>query len=294
MAFPPSQYSLLDNWYSPETIQTEATTLPLKQSLKRLKTFLRFLGFIHDSPISLCISSLCFLFVGVGAPSVIIIFFYCCSADISACGKYHHKNFELETLFFQASAAAVSLSCFSRSFRKYGLRIFLFVDKYQGDVAEFQFDYIPKIDDFFRLLTVWVLPCLALKMAREIVRVIYVHNESLLQSMMVVFVLLVSWTYTATVYLSGSTMFSLVCNLQVVHFEHYKKLLERNLDVLVYIEEHTRLTYNLSKISHRFRIFLILEFLIVTASQIVTLLETTGNSDTINFLNAADFAVSLH
>lgn len=129
-------------------------------------------------------------------------------------------------------------------------------------------------------------------MAREVVRVIYVHNDSLVQSVMVVLVLLVSWTYSASIYLTGSTLFSLVCSLQVIHFENYKKLLESNLDVLEYIEEHSRLTYNLSKISHRFRIFLILEFLIVTASQIVTLLETTGNNGTINFVNAADFAIS--
>lgn len=129
-------------------------------------------------------------------------------------------------------------------------------------------------------------------MAREIVRAIFIHNDSLIQSVVVVFILLISWTYTATIYLSGSTLFSLVCNLQVVHFENYKKLFERNLDILVYIEEHSRLTYNLSKISHRFRIFLILEFLIVTASQVVTLLETTGNNGTIKFINAADFAVS--
>ncbi|XP_048493540.1 uncharacterized protein LOC104893506 isoform X2 [Beta vulgaris subsp. vulgaris] len=288
-----SNYSPVSDWYDPEsTTQPEPNTLPLKHSLRRLKSFLRFLGFIHDSPLSLSLSSLSFLFLGVAAPSIIIFLFYCGSSDPSACRKYHVKNFELETLLFQAAAAAVSLLCFSRSFRKYGLRIFLFVDKYQGNVAQFQFQYISKIDGFFRSLAVWVLPCLILKMTREIVRIIYVSNDSLVQSIMVVFILLVSWTYTATIYLSGSTLFSLVCNLQVVHFENYKKLLERNLDVLVYIEEHSRLTYNLSKISHRFRIFLILEFLIVTASQIVTLLETTGTNRTINFINAADFAIS--
>ncbi|KNA04308.1 hypothetical protein SOVF_200840 [Spinacia oleracea] len=295
VSLPPSHYSPLEEqWYNPDSAQTETLILPLKHSLRRLKTFLRFLGFIHDSRFSLSLSSFSFLLFGIAAPSLIIVFFYCGSgsASASACRKYHIKGFELETLFFQATAAAVSLLCFSLNFRKYGLRVFLFVDNYQQNVDRFQFEYIPKIDNFFRSLAVWVLPCVILKTAREIVRVIYVHNDSLVQSMMVVFVLLVSWTYTATVYLTGSALFSLVCNLQVIHFEKYKNLLDRNLDVLVYIEEHSRLTFNLSKISHRFRIFLILEFLIVTASQIVTLLETTGNNGTINFINAADFAIS--
>ncbi|XP_021759374.1 uncharacterized protein LOC110724261 [Chenopodium quinoa] len=293
MAVSTSHYSQLQNrYYNRESTPPETSSLPLHFSLRRIELFLRFLGFIHDSRFSLSISSLSFLFFGVGAPSLVIILFYCGSSDAAACRKYHVKSFELETLFFQATAAAVSLLCFSRSFRKYGLRIFLFVDKYHEIGDEFHFEYIPKINDFFRSLAVWVFPCVILKMAREVVRVIYVQNDSLVQSMMVVCVLLVSWTYTATVYLTGSTLFSLVCSLQVIHFENYKKLLERNLNVLVYIEEHSRLTFNLSKISHRFRIFLILEFLIVTASQVVTLLETTGNSGTINFINAADFAIS--
>ncbi|RVW52606.1 hypothetical protein CK203_068906 [Vitis vinifera] len=84
----------------------------------------------------------------------------------------------------------------------------------------------------------------------------------------------------------------LVCNLQVIHYENYGKLLERDLDILVYIEEHIVLTHHLSKISHRFRIFLLLEFLVVTASQFVALFQTTGNRGIINFVNGSDFVVS--
>jgi hypothetical protein len=103
---------------------------------------------------------------------------------------------------------------------------------------------------------------------------------------------MVSWTYSAVIYLSGGALFNLVCNLQVIHFENYGKLLERDLDVSVYIEEHTRLRHHLSKISHRFRIFLLLEFLFVTASLFVSLIETTENRGIINFTNGGNFAVS--
>lgn len=92
--------------------------------------------------------------------------------------------------------------------------------------------------------------------------------------------------------LSASVLFHLVCNLQVIHFNDYGKLLERESDVFVYIEEHIRLRYYLSKISHRFRIYLLLEFLVVTASQFLTLLQTTGYSGTITLINGGDFAVS--
>lgn len=121
---------------------------------------------------------------------------------------------------------------------------------------------------------------------------VYAHNGSWWQSVATLFASLVSWTYLTTIFLSGSALFNLVCNLQIIHFENYGKLLERDLDVSVYIEEHIRLKHNLSKISHRFRIYLVLELLFVTASQLVALLETTGNPDIINFVNGGDFAVS--
>ncbi|GMN56799.1 hypothetical protein TIFTF001_025904 [Ficus carica] len=121
-------------------------------------------------------------------------------------------------------------------------------------------------EGFFRLLAVWVLPCFLLKAAREVFRIGYIDKDS-------------------------CCLFNLVCNLQAIHFENYGKLLEMDLDVSAYIEEHIRLTHHLSKISHRFRIFLLLEFLVVTASQFVALLQTTGNHGIINFINGGDFAV---
>lgn len=92
--------------------------------------------------------------------------------------------------------------------------------------------------------------------------------------------------------LSASLLFHLVCNLQVIHFEDYAKLMERESDILVMIEEHRRLCYHLTKISHRFRIYLILEFVVVTASLFVTLFQTTGYSGKITYINGGDFAVS--
>lgn len=100
-----------------------------------------------------------------------------------------------------------------------------------------------------------------------------------------------SWSYTTLVFLAGCALFNLVGNLQVIHFENFGKFLENDLDVSVYIEEHMSLTYGLSKISHRFRMFLLLQFLTVTASQFMTLLRTTENQSVINLINGGDFGV---
>lgn len=143
-----------------------------------------------------------------------------------------------------------------------------------------------------RLLVLWSLPCFILKTVREVIRILYVHHESRWLSAAICLALIVSWTYLSTISLSASILFHLVCNLQVMQFEDYAKLMERESDVLVLIEEHMRLRYHLSKISHRFRIYLLLEFLVVTASLFVTLFQTTGYSGIITFINGGDFAVS--
>lgn len=92
--------------------------------------------------------------------------------------------------------------------------------------------------------------------------------------------------------LSASVLFHMVCNLQIIHFENYGKLLEGESDVLVFMEEHIHLRYHLSKISHRFIIYLLLGLFAVTASQSVTLLQTTAYSGIITLINGDHVAVS--
>lgn len=148
------------------------------------------------------------------------------------------------------------------------------------------------VQDSIRLLIYWILPCFILKIAREIIRVLHVRHESWLQSFAILLAFIVAWTYVTTIFLSACIMFHLVCYLQIIHFDDYGKLLGGDSEVLLFIEEHTRLRHHLSKISHRFRIFLLLAFLVVTTSQFVTLFQTTGYSGIITFINGGDFAVS--
>ncbi|GMQ09824.1 hypothetical protein CsSME_00053072 [Camellia sinensis var. sinensis] len=278
-----TEISLIDT----AATQSSSEDVQLDKYLQRLELFLRFFGFCHYSPLSFTLSWLSFLAIGLAVPFLIIEFSYC-----SDCEKYQIRVFELEIFVCQSLLAAISLLCISHNLRKYGVRRLLFVDRYRGHMAQFRDLYIHKIHDFFRVLALWTLPCLLLKTAREVARAIYVRHDPWWQSVGIVIASVVSWTYLTMIFLSGTALFNLVCNLQVIHFESYGKLLERDLDVSVYIEEHIRLTHYLSKISHRFRIFLLLEFLVVTASLFVALLQTTGNHGILNLINGGDFAVS--
>ncbi|GAV68242.1 DUF3537 domain-containing protein [Cephalotus follicularis] len=258
----------------------------LSKSLHYLETFLTLFGFCQYSLLSLTLSWVSFLLLGVALPVFIIYLSYC-----SNCDKYDVKSFELEILVSRSLVAVIALICISHNLRKYGVRKFLFVDRFHGSVTQYHQEYVQKINGFFRLLAVCLLPCFLLKTAREVFRISYEHPNTWWESVALLVALLVSWAYSNTIYISASALFNLICNLQVIHFENYWKLLERDLDVSVYIEEHIRLTHYLSKVSHRFRIYLLFELLVVTASQFVALLETTGNGASINIINGGDFAI---
>ncbi|XP_020258094.1 uncharacterized protein LOC109834481 [Asparagus officinalis] len=168
----------------------------------------------------------------------------------------------------------------------------MFVDPLHGEVQRFQNEYVRKIQDFFRLLLWWILPCFIIKTAREISRSVCIFHDSLWRSSVVLLASVLSWVYLTVIFLSACILLNLVFNLQVIHFEDYSKLPERDSDTLIFLEEHARLRYNLSKISHRFRIFLLLVFSFISTSQCVMLFQTTGYSEKVNFFNAGNLAVS--
>ncbi|CAA6667818.1 unnamed protein product [Spirodela intermedia] len=202
--------------------------------------------------------------------------------------------FELFVVASEVSLAVVSLACVSVNLRKYGVRRFLFVDHDHGLLEKFRDQYSEKIQvgSFLLLAFWWILPCLVVKTAREVIRSLYTLQDSLWVSVATLVASIVSWTYLTTIFLSACALFNLVCNFQVIHFEEFGRLFERDVDVMHFLEEHVCLHYYLSRISHRFRIYLLLIFLFISASQVVTLFQTTGYSGKVNFTNAGDFAVS--
>ncbi|KAG6508616.1 uncharacterized protein LOC121981997 [Zingiber officinale] len=262
----------------------------LDAALRRLEVLLSSLGFPTSSSLGLFAAScVAFLFLGVAVPTAAILLSRC---SRSGCEEYEVQQFDLCVTVSETSLAAVSLVTISRNLLKYGMRKFLFVDQHHGYVVRLQEKYISKIQDFFHLLLWWILPCSLVKIAREIVRCMFILHESTWRAVVVFLASILSWLYLTAVLLSATLLFNLVCNLQIIHFEDYGKVFERDVDPVTHLEEHTRLRFYLSKISHRFRIFLLLLFLFVTSSQFVTLFQTTGYSGNINFANAGDIAVS--
>ncbi|MFS7943930.1 hypothetical protein Hanom_Chr06g00506061 [Helianthus anomalus] len=260
----------------------------LDRSLQTLKLYLSSLGFDQSSVLRCGISWVVFFVIGVVIPVVILLL----TANCLSCNQYQIKGFELVIVASHACLAAVALLCLSHNLRKYGIRKFLFVDQYNGHVERFSKEYIQMISESVRLFVLWVLPCLFLKITREFVRVTYMHQGSWWKSFGILVALTFSWAYVNFIYLSSCLVFHLVCYLQIIHFDDYGRLLDTEPDVLVLIEEHARLRHDLSKISHRFRIYLLLVFSVVTSSQFAMLFQITEFGNKVTFINGGDFAVS--
>ncbi|KAG5609594.1 hypothetical protein H5410_020875 [Solanum commersonii] len=203
----------------------------LDKTLQKLELFLTLLGFNQSSVLSFVLSWIIFLVLGILVPMVML--------EVSNCQNPQIKSFEFDILVSRALLAAASLLCLSHNLRKYGIRKFLFVDRYSGHIERFSNQYHKKISDSVRLLLLWVLPCFLLKTAREIIRILYVQHESWWQSAAISLAFVSSWTYITAIFLSACVLFHLVCSLQIIHFDDYVKFLEREPDCFVLIQEHT-------------------------------------------------------
>ncbi|CAF1735016.1 unnamed protein product [Brassica napus] len=234
----------------------------------------------QSSTQSLVLSWIVFLTVGLVISMTVLELGHC-----KDCERYQYKSFELNIVVSHACLAVVSLLCVSHNLRKHGIRKFLFVDQLSGRMGRLKAQYI-------QLLALWSLPCFGLKAVREIIRMLYVPHDQPWLSVLILLSMILSWTYLSTIFLAASAMFHLVCNLQVIHFEDYAKLLDGESEISLFIYEHICLRHYLSKISYRFRIFLLLQFLVVTISQFTTFFQTTAYSGRITYINGGDFAVS--
>ena len=123
-----------------EEVEEEWCNTHLDETLQRLESFLCVLGFHQSSVLSIGLSWTVFFVIGVLLPVVVLELSNC-----EGCDKYQIKDFELDIVALQACLAAVSLLCLSHNLRKYGIRKFLFVDRFSGQMVRFRDQYVQKI-----------------------------------------------------------------------------------------------------------------------------------------------------
>ena len=145
----PAQIPLLNSNHQNDTAQNQQqrrrqqeirTSDDLDDSLEKLERFLSFLGFNQSSLLSFSLSWAAFLVVGVLVPVLVLEL-----SKFDGYETYQIKDFEMDIVASQACLAAVSLFCVSFNLRKYGIRRFLFVDRYGGHMTRFTNLYVKQI-----------------------------------------------------------------------------------------------------------------------------------------------------
>lgn len=103
---------------------------------------------------------------------------------------------------------------------------------------------------------------------------------------------LCSWLYRTSIFFLVCILFRLICYLQMLRIEDFGQDFQKHTEVEWILVEHLRIRRSFRTISHRFRGFVLLSLIFVTASQLTALLMTTKSNAGVNIFKAGELAVS--
>ncbi|KAI5077476.1 hypothetical protein GOP47_0007300 [Adiantum capillus-veneris] len=263
-----------------------------KDELRRFRCSLFWLGLDQSTPFRTLASWTAVTLLAIGIPVCYLVL-----VDTEASSVHAGHPFDRLVQTSEAALALISFACLSHNLRKHGLRGFLFLDQISLEPVEVQSGYIGELNRAFRLLQLILLPSFVTELVHQIWWfTIAPINFSLIQSSglksaLFCTAVMVSWLYKTTVFLLPCILFRLMCYLQNLRFEGYIKMLETVSEVSVILKQYMRLRQQLNIISHRYRMFIILSLVTITASQFMFLLMITATSGSVNFLEAGNLGV---
>ncbi|KAL3521904.1 hypothetical protein ACH5RR_014738 [Cinchona calisaya] len=233
-----------------------------------------------------------FFLLTIGVPLFSHFVFAC-----SRCDEFHIRPFDAIIQLSLSLFATISFISVSSFTRKYGLRKFLFLDKLSDESEKVRQGYTLQVHSSMKILSAFVIPCFLADsvyktwwLASGGTQIPYVYNVYL-SHIIVCILLMSSWLYRTSISFLVCVLFRLICFLQILRLEDFAQVFEKDSDVAFILLEHLRIRRNLRIISHRFRGFILLSLILVTASQFVSLLVTTASSSTVNIFTAGELAL---
>ncbi|XP_010439350.1 PREDICTED: uncharacterized protein LOC104722811 isoform X1 [Camelina sativa] len=216
----------------------------------------------------------------------------------SDCDFHHRRPYDAVvqlSLSIFAGISFVSLSIWSR---KFGMRRFLFLDKLWDVSDKVRIEHEAEIQRSLKRLMIFVLPSLTLEAIYRIWwyisgfnQIPYIINPVL--SHVVAFTLqLSSWLYRNTIFIVVCILYQITCHLQTLRLEDFARCFASEIaDVRSALGEHQKIRRNLRIVSHRFRRFILLSLVLVTATQFMALLTTTRASIAVNIYEVGELAL---
>ncbi|KDP20685.1 hypothetical protein JCGZ_21156 [Jatropha curcas] len=260
-----------------------------------LKSFRVFLNWVCPDRSNIWRTSLSwsiFFILVIVVPLVSHFLFLC-----SNCDSKHRRPYDAVVQLSLSIFAIISFLSLSSWSHKYGLNKFLFLDKLNDETERIRGEYKQQLQTSTKLLCIFVLPCFALESAYRIwwyatgVSEIPYFGNMYISDTIICLLQLSSWVYRMSIYIVVCILYKLICYLQVLRLEDFGQVFQKESDVSSILKEHLRIRRNLRIISHRFRRFILLSLILVTASQFIYLLMTTRSSANNNIFEAGELAL---
>lgn len=233
-----------------------------------------------------------FFLLAVGSPLVSHFVLLC-----SDCDNKHRRPYDALVQLSLSVFAAISFVCLSCWARRYGLRRFLFLDKL-GDLSEkVRHGYERELQKSLKLLCIFVLPSFALEGIYRIwwyatgASQIHFFGNKYASYIISCTLQLSSWLYRTSIFILVCIFYRVTCYLQVLRLDDFAQYFQGETEVSSILKEHLKIRRTLRIISHRFRAFILLSLVLVTASQFIALLLTTRHSTSVNIYEAGELAL---
>lgn len=150
-----------------------------------------------------------------------------------------------------------------------------------------------------KILFIFVLPCFAAETAYKIwwyssggSKIPFLGNV-VVSNTVACILDLCSWFYRTVVFFLVCVLFRLLCYLQILRMQDFALVFQGDSQVEAVLKEHLRIRRQLRIISHRYRAFILLGLISITASQFASLLMTTRPNAHLDIFNSGELAVSI-
>ncbi|XP_078443295.1 uncharacterized protein LOC144712834 isoform X2 [Wolffia australiana] len=262
--------------------------------LHSFRSWLRWMCVDQSDPWRAALSWSMFFVLAIAVP---FVSHFVIVVDSDREGRRRHASYDAVIQISLTSVSALSFLCLSSFVRRYGLRRFLFLDKLCRESETVRLGYTSQLNRSFTLLSMFVLPCFAAECAYKIWwycvgegRVPFLGNPYLSDAISCIFELW-SWLYRTSVFFLVCVLFRLICYLQILRLQDFCLVFQEESDVTAILSEHLRIRRHLRVISHRFRAFILVCLIVITLSQLASLLLTTRPNAEVNLYNGGELAL---
>ncbi|XP_075671666.1 uncharacterized protein LOC142641157 [Castanea sativa] len=264
-----------------------------QDELHSFRSYLRWMCVDQSNAWTACLSWSMFILFAIVVPTISHFVLAC-----STCDSKHSRPYDTVVQLSLSSVATLSFVCLSTFVRKFGLRRFLFFDKLVDESETVRNCYTEQLNRSLKILSVFVIPCFVAESAYKIWW--YASGASQIPFLGNVYVSdavacimeICSWLYRTTVIFLVCILFRLICYLQILRLQDFASIFHQDNDVGPVLTEHLRIRRHLRIISHRYRAFILLLLVLVTGSQLASLLITTKKSGAdVNVYTAGELAL---